>query len=269
MALSAAQRLHFDVYGYVLLQDALQARELGALRAALRRLAGEPDPAARGVYHWERGEHYRHFGHLVEYDPAFLDYAAHPALLSAVREVVGGSVRVEETEAIVNRRDPAADVEVLRQRGCTPLGFHTGAEHGWGTFEQDGRFHCLFVKTLAYLTDVGPEDGGTAVIPGSHRLSFGQAEIVAAAQADPPALIRQIEARAGAVLLFAESLIHSTTAILGDRERLIVVTGYVPTMLQVWPGNELSPGFLAGLPAGLRTVLQPDRAWPWERAPAP
>ena len=67
------------------------------------------------------------------------------------------------TEAIINRRDPTANLEALWQRRCTPTGFHTGTRHGWGTYIQQERFHCLFVKTLAYLTDVGPGDGGTAV----------------------------------------------------------------------------------------------------------
>src|SRR5919206_26872 len=93
----------------------------------------------------------------------------------AGRGLVGGRgarrVRLEETEAVNNGRDPAADVALLRRRGVNPTGFHTGTRHGWGTYEAQHNFHALFVKTLAYLTDVGPEDGGTMVIPGSHRLS--------------------------------------------------------------------------------------------------
>ena len=265
MALTAAQRLHFDVFGYVLLEDALAPDEVADLAAAMRRLAAEPDLERRGVYHWERGTHYRHFGHLVEYDPAFLRQAAHPRLVPLVEEVVGGRVRVEETEAIINRRDPDSDPEEIRRRGTVPTGFHTGAEHGWGTFEQDGRFHCLFVKTIAYLTDVGPEDGGTAVIPGSHRCGWPQRAMIEAASADPARLVHQVVARAGSVLLFPESLIHSTTAIASDRERMIVVSGYTPTMLQVWPGNEISPDFARGLPDRERNLLVPDRAWPWQR----
>ncbi len=265
MPLSPAQRLHFDVFGYVLLEGALPADEVADLTAAMRRLAAEADPQARGVYHFEHGTHHRHFGHLVEYDPAFLRQATHPRLVPLVEEVVGGRVRVEETEAIINRRDPASDPAEIRRRGTVPTGFHTGADHGWGTFEQEGKFHCLFVKTIAYLTDVGPDDGGTAVIPGSHRSGWPQGAMIEAAASDPDRLVRQVVASAGSVLLFAESLIHSTTAIASDRERMIVVTGYTPTMLQVWPGNEVSPEFARGLPDRERNLLVPDRAWPWHR----
>jgi hypothetical protein len=269
--LTAAQRLHFDVYGYVLLEQALTPDEVEDLRRAVRRLAAEPEHAlqAHRIYHFRRGDHYRHFGHLVEYDEALLRFATHPRLVPLVEEVVGGQVRVEETECIVNRRDPAADPEALRRRGCVPLGLHTGAEVGWGSFEERGRWHCLFVKTIAYLTDVGPEDGGTAVIPGSHRVGWGQEELIAAAMADPARLVRQVQARAGDVLLFAETLVHSTTEILSDRERMIVITGYTPTMLQVWPGNEVSEGFLQELPREQRELLVPERAWPWRRRRPP
>lgn len=265
VALTSAQRLHFDVYGYVLLEAVLPPDEVADLTRAMRRLAAEPDLDVKGVYHFEPGAHHRHFGHLLEYDPAFLFQATHPRLVPLVEEVVGGRVRVEETEAIINRRAPGSDPAEIRRRGTVPTGFHTGADHGWGTYEQDGRFHCIFVKTIAYLTEVGPDDGGTAVIPGSHRSGWPQREMIEAAAADPGHLIRQIVAPAGSVLLFAESLVHSTTAIASDRERMIVVTGYTPTMLQVWPGNEVTPDFAKTLPDRERNLLVPDRAWPWER----
>ena len=263
--LTAAQRLHFDIYGFVLLEEALSPAELGALRGAMRRLNGEGDLAGNRIYVNTDQPHIRHFGHLFEYDPAFLAYATQPRLVAAAEEVVGGAVRVEETEAIINRRDPRADVLTLRRERSRPKGFHTGTEHGWGTYEQDSRLHCLFVKTLAYLTDVGPEDGGTAVIPGSHRLSWPVEQVKQAADGDQ-SLIHQVEARAGTVMLFAESLIHSTTAITSDNERMIVVTGYTPPMMQPWPGNEPSPEFVERLPPEQRRLIAPQ-PWPWERHP--
>lgn len=261
--LTPAQRLHFDIYGFVLLEDALSPTQVIALRGAMRRLNAETDLAGNRIYVNTDQPHIRHFGHLFEYDPAFLAYATQPRLVAAAEEVVGGAVRVEETEAIINRRDPQADVEALRRERSRPKGFHTGTEHGWGTYEENGRLHCLFVKTLAYLTDVGPEDGGTAVIPGSHRLSWPVAEVKAAADGDP-SLIHQVEARAGTVMLFAESLIHSTTAITGEHERMIVVTGYTPPMMQPWPGNEASPAFVERLPPLQRRLIAPE-PWPWDR----
>src|SRR5919198_1487555 len=215
--LTLSQRFHFDAYGYVLLEKVLTPDEVERMKAALYRMKADPDLEAQRVYTHRHGDHYTLFGHLVEYDPALLAYAAHPKLVPLVEEVVGGAVRLEESEAIINRRDPDADPEVLFRRRTNPTGFHTGARATWGGYYERDRFHCLFVKTLAYLTDVGPDDGGTALIPGSHRMTWPQKEMIAAAMEDER-LIHQVEARAGAVLLFPETLIHSTTAIRSDRE---------------------------------------------------
>jgi ectoine hydroxylase-related dioxygenase (phytanoyl-CoA dioxygenase family) len=115
------------------------------------------------------------------------------------------------------------------------------------------------------LTDVGPDDGGTAVIPGSHRLSWPQQEIIDAALAGDESLIHQVEANAGSVLLFSESLVHSTTAIRSDKERVILITGYTPPMMREWPGNEIGTAFAESLPAHLKPIVTGSDAWPWRR----
>jgi hypothetical protein len=263
-SLTPAQRFHFDVYGYVLLENILAPDEIAAIKDALYRIKADPDREAKGIYCNSDLGHHLHTGHVVEYDPALLHYAVHPKLIPLVEDVVGGAVRLEETEAIINHRDPNADIEELRRRKTTPLGFHTGTRHGWGTYTENTRFHSIFVKTLAYLTDVGPDDGGTAVIPGSHKMSWPEKEMIAAALADPK-LITQVVAPAGSVLLFAESLIHSTTAILSDKERVIVVAGYTPTMMRPWDGNEISPEFIATLPADIKPIVSGSANWNWRR----
>ncbi len=264
LCFTPAQRLQFDVYGYILLENVLTPDEVTRMKDALYRLKAEPDLERHRVYINQRAGHIFHVGHVVEYDPALLEYATHPRLLPLVEEAVGGSVRLEETEAIINRRDPALDAAGWAGRQTLPTGFHTGTRHGWGTYYEKNHFHGLFVKTLAYLTDVGPDDGGTAVIPGSHRLSWPEREIVDAALSDER-LIHQVEARAGSVLLFSEALVHSTTAIRSNNERVILVSGYTAPFMREWPGNEISPEFAATVPAHLRAMLTGEESWHWRR----
>ncbi len=107
VALTASQWLQFDVYGFVLIDDVLTDEEIRRMKDALYRLKTEPDLDALGVYVNQRNDHLFHVGHVLEYDPALLEYAAHPRLTALAGEVVGGKVRVEETEAIINSRDPA------------------------------------------------------------------------------------------------------------------------------------------------------------------
>ena len=262
--LTPAQRLHFDIYGYLLLENVFSPGEVARMKDALHRMKADPDLESKRIYARWHGEHHLRLGNLVEYDPALLEYAAHPRLVPLVEEVVGGKVRLEEREAIINRRNPGAEIEELHRRRYNPTGFHRGTKHGWGTYIEESKFHCIFVKTLTYLTDVGPDDGGTCVIPGSHRLTWPREKMIEAALSDDK-LIYQVEAAAGSVLLFPESLIHSSTAIRSDKERTILIAGYTPPMLREWPGNEVSPGFIETLPEDIRPLISGSASWGWER----
>jgi hypothetical protein len=264
VSLTPAQRLHFDIYGFVLLENVLTPDEITRMKDALYRMKADPELKAKRVYSHGRGDHHLLLGNLVEYDPALLDYAAHPKLVPLVEDIVGGQVRLEETEAIINRKAPDADLDKLFERRYNPTGFHRGTQHGWGTYIEQNKFHCIFVKTLAYLTDVGPDDGGTSVIPGTHRLTWPQKEMIEAAMSDDK-LIHQVEASAGSVLLFAEALIHSTTAIRSDKERVILISGYTPPMVREWPGNEVSPEFVETLPEEIKPLISGSDSWHWKR----
>src|SRR5918912_1178066 len=84
---------------------ALTPAEVARMKAALSRIKGLSDEELRAnrIYFRRRGDWHLHVGHLLEYDPALLEFATHPKLVPLAEEVVGGAVRVEETEAIVNR----------------------------------------------------------------------------------------------------------------------------------------------------------------------
>ena len=111
--LTLSQRFHFEAYGYVLLESILSPDEVARMKAALYRMKADPDLEAKRVYSHRHGDHHTLFGHLVEYDPALLEYAVHPKLVPLVEEIVGGAVRLEESEAIINRRRPDADLTQL------------------------------------------------------------------------------------------------------------------------------------------------------------
>ncbi len=266
-SLSTAQRYHLDARGFVLLRDLLTSEEVESCRDALYRMREDSD-LSDSVYRRPKGDHHVLMGNLVGYDPALLRYATHPELIPLVEDLVGGSVRLEESEAIINRRDPKDSDELFGKRRYHPTGFHRGTTATWGCYYERERFHCVFVKTLAYLTDIGPEDGGTAVIPGSHRMNWLKDEMVDAAMVDE-SLIHQVEANAGDVLLFPESLIHSTTRIQSDRERVILVSGYTPPQLREWPGNEVASEVFEGLDDRRKAILSGSESWHWKRNTGP
>lgn len=264
-ALTPAQRYHLDVYGYVVVENTLTENEVGTLREALQKLKRDciatGDPATATVRNARVSvykPHHMHFAHVLESDPAILDYLAHPRLVAMAEELVGGSVRIEESEAIINSRDPSAD-----PNAPVTYGFHTGTRPHYGTYTENGLYHCNFVKTLTNLTDLGPDDGGTVVIAGSHKVPCAERDIIACAYEDP-SLIHQVIAPAGSTLLFGEALIHATGRIRSDRERVIIIGGYTPPMFQAWNGQEPSADFVAQTPEALRPLVSGSDKWHWQ-----
>ncbi len=263
-ALTSAQRYHFDVFGYVVIENTLTVGETSAVLNALQDLKREfeatGDPTGTIIRNCRVSGYSptnMHFAHVLETDPAILDYVTNPRLVGMAEEVVGGIVRLSESEAIINSRDPDsyADPE-------PSFGFHFGTRPPHGTYTGNGLFHSNFVKTLTNLTELGPDDGGTVVIAGSHKIALPMEDIVACAYEDR-SLIHQVVAPAGSTVLFAEALIHATGQIRSDRERTIIVTGYTPPMFKADRYQEPSPEFLADLPEHTRDYLVGRQQWGW------
>lgn len=263
-ALTPAQRYHFDVYGYVVIERTLTgdetARTLDALQRLKREFVASDDPtgvAIRGCRVSVYTPHTIHFAHILETEPAVLDYVTNPRLVAMAEEVVGGIVRLSESEAIINSRDPngSSDPEPA-------YAFHFGTRPPYGTYSGNGLFHSNFVKTLTNLTELGPDDGGTVVIAGSHKIPLPLDDIVACAYEDR-SLIHQVVAPAGSTVLFSESLIHATGQIRSNRERAVIITGYTPPMFKADIGQEPSAEFLVAQPQHVQDYLVGSQQWSW------
>ena len=120
-------------------------------------------------------------------------------------------------------------------------------------YTEHGLHHFSFVKTLTNLTDLGPGDGGTSVIAGSHKLRVSSEDMIAAAEATP-SLVHHIEAPAGSTLLFTETLFHATGPVLTDRERVVIISGYHPRN-QSTHLVKVQPEFAAELPEDIRPLI--------------
>lgn len=272
-ALTPAQRLHFEVNGYVVVPGVFTHGECEAMRDSLRRLrsdllaAGPMEPrkaTVRGAFFEVISPHHAFMANFYEYDDTLLGYACHPRVVGLCEEVMGCPGRLIELNAHLNSRDPAADLTQPAK-----YGFHTGVDVPFGTHTANGLTHCTFVKALTTLTDLGPDDGGTTVVAGSHKIAATQKDVVDLAYEDRR-LIHQFVAPAGSVLLFPETLIHATGRIASDIERAIIIAGYAPRMYQRWdhysqtgpvPGADFSPEFVARIPDPLRPLLLGTPHW--------
>lgn len=258
--LTAEQRYYLDVYGYVVIPNTLTADEVGTLREAIYKVRRDfmalKDPKARvrGAILNQPNPHHTYFTALVEADPAITAYCTHPHLLGMAEELIGGEARICEVGAIINRRIP----ETYQER--PNYGLHRGTDIPFGSHYQNGLYHCNFVKTLTNLVDLGPDDGGTVVIPGSHKIDVNEEKLKEAAYHDPK-LIHQVIAPAGSTLLFSETLIHGTGQIRSEQERMIVICGYSARLLPYWDHAPISEEFLQRVPPGLKPLFTGTAHW--------
>lgn len=261
-ALTPAQRYHFEVYGYVVVPNVLSDDECAALLEALQKLkreleeagGGEENPV-RGAYYIGRAPHIVHIASIMEADPLITSYATAPRLVGMAEEIIGGEARIVEFNAIINTRDPQQP-----SQDASNFGFHRGTDAAFGGHVKNGLFHSSFIKTLTNLTELGPDDGGTVVIAGSHKLDVPEADVIACARADS-SLIHQVVAPAGSTLLFSESLIHATGPLRSDRERAIIICGYGTRLFPYWDGGQLSAEFAAQIPPHLQTLFHGKANW--------
>ena len=261
--LTPAQRYHLEVNGYVVLENALSGGEVARLKEALYRLfdelaaledRGPNGPRVRGAFLGMDKPCHRFAVNIWESDPAITAYATHPFMVSLAEELMGSESRIVEMNAHINSRDPDNTWEEKL------TGFHRGTDVPYAGHTHGGLFHCNFVKTLTNLTDLGPDDGGTAVIAGSHKIDAPANELIALAEEDR-SLVHQVVAPAGSTLLFCETLVHATGPIRSDRERIIVITGYGSTMFPYWDHGELSPGFRERIPEQLKVLFEGKQVW--------
>ena len=263
-ALTPEQRLYLDINGYVIIRNVLSDNEIQILletiyeiEKAYRDTGQLPGPNCH--LSSDRADYFRidNLPHLAD---SFFRYLTHPYIVGLAEEIVGGTVRLEQSDAHIRR-----PLVGRKQNGAPRYGFHRGINPGF-SHTGNGLYHFSFVKALTNLTDLGPDDGGTTVIAGTHKISqeVNQEEIVNAAMRDPR-MIHHVEAPPGSVLLFFESLIHAAGIIESDRDRVLILGGYTPTMFQAWNGYEADPDFAATVSEGQRSLLTGGDKYGWHR----
>ena len=257
-ALTAAQRWHLEIHGYVVVENVFNEEETGLMLDAAHKLQRDfmalDDPWNTPLRNCNlskntalgKGADFNMFYHVLEADPLFLEYATHPRVVGMAQEVVGNTVRVSESQVMINSRASGDN-------------FDGPGRYSWHrhrpeiiNFTFNGLYHCQFVKAITNLTELGPDDGGTCVIAGCHKATCREEAIVQAAREDP-SLVHQVIAPAGSTLIFCETLLHATGDIRSDRERVVIISGYMPHNGQYQ--GEFLPGFEEQVPKHLKNLV--------------
>jgi phytanoyl-CoA hydroxylase len=97
----------------------------------------------------------------------------------------------------------------------------------------------MMVKVFWLLTDVAPDGGPTAVVPGSHRFPLGFELPRPENPAEMPGHVR-MAFPAGTAWLFNGRLYHAALPNASDDARRILIYNYGHFWMKVWQGYEPS-----------------------------
>ena len=151
------------------------------------------------------------------------------------------------------------------------IGLHNGGKLGISRCQfryLNGKFHCNQINILIALTDIGPGDGGTVIVPGSHKSNFDYpdfGQFSMGARGKCPSLMRgaiEIHLRAGDALLFVDCCTHGSANRVNDGQRRTAVYRYGPSWGNFRHGYQPSPELLDRLTPERRQIVWPHTLIP-------
>lgn len=164
---------------------------------------------------------------LINYDQSFAPYAADRRVLTLAEKLLGSHVRISFTSAIVNepgklRTEWHADWPFNQNNAC-----HVPTPY------PDRVMHLTALMMISPFTEA---NGGTLIVPGSHRKSSNPTD--KSLGVDPtlpyPTELRVI-APAGSMILFDSRLWHCPPANHSAAPRVAVAIRYAPWWLNLEP----------------------------------
>lgn len=263
------ERYLFDLNGYVVIPNALSADELAACNGTLDSVAGFVGSGVHGnvVLHNDPA---RQEGlmlqQMYEAGPVWEKMVDHPNWFAKAVHFIG----TDDPENFDGHHGPAFIDEcfaTIRGPGQA-LRLHSGGHLGTIRTQyrfHAGKFHCGQVNVLVALNDIGPGDGATMVIPGSHKSNLRHPQTVALDQRDAQTSVDGIEGaievhlKAGDALMFVDAIMHGSARRVNPGERRMTVYRYGPSWGYFRHNFVPSADLLGRLTPRQRTIVMPHQ----------
>ena len=233
-------RRDFVEWGYCLIAEGLSAAQCKAFyqrlveQAECERLAGIDQQTPTGQYVNTLINKGRLFAGCIEQDQAFVQ--AGPLIEQLLNETLGKGWICHSF--LANGSDP----------GRYPQALHIdqGPLLPWVTEEAPALVNTMFIPQ-----DVDDSNGGTLLIPGSHKNIIQAARVGHIGQVQPTI---NLEAEAGTIMLFDGRLLHGTGVNRSSESRFVATMSNVKPWMRTQENWVVSvaPDVLAGASAKLR-----------------
>ncbi|MEM6460272.1 MAG: phytanoyl-CoA dioxygenase family protein, partial [Planctomycetota bacterium] len=197
------------------------------------------------------------FQNIIEGGDVFESCIDHPAWIDRIERYIAR----ESHTAVIDENF----LNVRASGGFIPM--HSGGAHVRFTScfrNHAGKWMVGQINVLMALTDVGPGDGCTTVIPGSHKShedhpanADGDAWGAGRSGADAVGMV-QVHLQAGDALMFTDALTHGSLPRVNPGHRRVMIYRYAPNLLanrfNYVPSDEL----LARVTDRQRRMIQPQ-----------
>jgi len=200
------------------------------------------------------------FQNIVEGGDVFQRLIDYPAWIGRVRRYLNPTNGVTIHENLLN----------VRGKGGY-IGIHGGGHipYSYLTFRQENTAEWMVgqINVIAALHDIGPGDGPTTLIPGSHKCAMPHPALMngdgsnTVYRSDKAAGLSrgmvEMHVEAGDVLFFCDTITHGSAARTKDGYRRMVLYRYSPRWIRTRFNYQPSPEFWARLTKEQREIIQP------------
>jgi len=245
----------FDLRGYLILEGAVEPSHVDELNAALDAVP----PLEFGQWHGNvqrfdnNGDAGCELQNIVEAGEPFERLIDHPSWITLLRRYCG-----EANSYVEGLFIDECFASIRRQGGYFAIhsGGYQGAMRGQYRYA-NGVFRCGQVNVLLALSDIGPDDGATMIVPGSHKSNFPHPQAQPGAPMDDVAEAREVYLRRGDALMFVDGLAHGGSSRTNPGERRVVIYRYGPSWGATRYGYRYTTGLLDRLTPERRAIMQP------------
>jgi hypothetical protein len=260
----------FDLQGFVVVRGALSKAEVADCNARIDTI---PRSLPRNGWHgWvQREDHPEHRGisyqQVYELGGAFERMIDHPSYLNYVLRFIGGQ------DTFDYHHGPLfIDENFFTVRGpgeSIPL--HAGGHDRCKRMQfryHNGRFACAQINVLIAHTDIGPGDGATMVIPGSHKSNIIHPEFLkkqtnewgegGGGSVDGVAGAQEVHMKAGDAIVFVDATCHGSAKRINPGERRISVYRYGSSWNRTRWGYHASPELIARANPYAKKLIHPQ-----------
>lgn len=238
MPISDLDTYLFDLNGFLVLKQAIPADVLSALNASLDAFLDTKPGEWRGHVHghfFASATEGLNLQQIYEAGKPWEYLIDNPAWIDHVKRFVGGQNSFDSQHGPLFIDENFASIRGPGEA----IGLHSGPVP-WTKRTQfhvhNQQFNCGQINVLMALTDIGPGDGATMVIPASHKSNFRHPEFDKAGMAkdesrsvDGVTGAVEVHMQAGDALLFVDALCHGSAKRVNEGKRRIAVYRYGPS----------------------------------------